>query len=279
LKIVPKISAEILQELAKKQGAKIGIYLGIHTFGRDLKRNFHLHVSTTCCGLSLDGKRWINKIYFYHQPIKDMWKYRITDLLRKEYKAGRLTIPKSLKQIKNYSDFNKLLDQQYQKKWNVHLQEQSSDHKQNIKYIGKYLKRPPLGETRIKKYDGKTVTYEYKDHYTDSTVLMTLPVKDFIARLITHIHDKYFRSIRYYGFLSQRTKSSLLPRVKAFIGQEKQKIQKVTFRSLWIKSFGKDPAICPFCKSKMNFILSRFHLKIDFEAIHKTVALKNVNFI
>ena len=39
--------------------------------------------------------------------------------------------------------------------------------KSDVDYLDKYLKRPPIGETRIKLYDGKTVTYEYLDHYTD----------------------------------------------------------------------------------------------------------------
>ncbi len=48
--------------------------------------------------------------------------------------------------------------------------------KNNVDYLGKYLKRPPIGETRIKQYDGKTVSYEYLDHYTDTQEIMTLPV-------------------------------------------------------------------------------------------------------
>jgi len=78
--LLPKIAAEIIMEIAAKNGAKVGIYLGIHTWGRDLKRNYHIHLSTTCCGLSKDNKRWIKGIYLYHQTVKDMWRYRITAL-------------------------------------------------------------------------------------------------------------------------------------------------------------------------------------------------------
>lgn len=276
MNVVPKMTADIIQFLAKGQGAQVGIYLGIHTFGRDLKHNYHIHLSTTCAGLSLDNKRWIKGLYFKDRPIKKMWRYQITNLLREEYKAGQLRLPTSLKHIKNYKDFNNFLDLQYQKKWNVHLQKQSNDHKKNIDYIGRYLKRPPLGETKIKSYDGKNVVYEYIDHYTETTEIMNLSVMKFIARLITHIPDKYFRSIRYYGFLSTRKKTSLLPIVKDFLQQIKQTVQKITFRSLLMKTFGVDPSVCPRCESKMMFILSRFHLKIDFEKIHKLVALQKI---
>lgn len=276
MNLLPKIAADIIQEMAEKQGAKVGIYLAIHTFGRDLKRNFHLHLSTTCSGLSLDHTQWVEGLYFYHKTIKKMWRYQVTNLLREEYKAQRIKLPKSLKHITNYTEFNALLDQEYKKEWVVHLNQQSENHKHNIEYIGKYIKRPPLGETKIKSYDGKTVTYEYMDHYTDSKETLTLPVMDFIARLITHIHDRYFRCIRYYGFLSNRTRSQLLPKVKAFLQQKKQAIQKITFRSLCLKTFGVDPTLCPYCQSKMIAHLSRWHLKIDFKAIHRAVALTRV---
>ena len=85
--------------------------------------------------------------------------------------------------------------------------------KANVEYLGKYIKRPPIGETRIKLYDGKTVTFEYLDHYTNIKETMALPVLDFIERLLCHIPDKHFRNIRYYGFLSNRLKGKLLPSV------------------------------------------------------------------
>lgn len=51
--------------------------------------------------------------------------------------------------------------------------------KHNVDYLGKYIKRPPIGETRIKKYDGKFLTFEFLDHYTNTKDLMTLPILDF----------------------------------------------------------------------------------------------------
>lgn len=53
------ITADIIKQLAKQQGFIPGIYLAIHTFGRDLKRNFHLHLSTTIGGISSSHGSWI----------------------------------------------------------------------------------------------------------------------------------------------------------------------------------------------------------------------------
>ena len=255
-KIAP-IAANIIQTQAKKQRFIPGIYLAIHTFGRDLKRNLHIHLSTTVSGLSPDHTRWISKAYFEHQKLKDSWKYGIITLLRKQYKDTEhpLILPSSLKHLSNYTAFNSWLNFLYQKKWVVHLNEPSHNHKNNTQYLGKYLKRPPIGETRIKAYDGKELTYEYLDHYTKETHTMTLPVLEFIARVVTHIPDQHFRAIRYYGFLSNRLSGILMPIVYRLLSQRppKKKIYIPWLKMLW-KHFRYNPLICPHCAKTMVLI-------------------------
>ena len=58
-----KIGADIIKEIAQTKGVLPGIFLALHTFGRDLKWNQHLHISTTQGGLNLDDKTW-KKVYF-----------------------------------------------------------------------------------------------------------------------------------------------------------------------------------------------------------------------
>jgi hypothetical protein len=125
--------------------------------------------------------------------------------------------------------------------------------KANVDYLGKYLKRPPIGETRIKHYDGKTVTYEYLDHYTNITEVMTLPVLEFIARLICHIPDKNFRNIRYYGFLSHKLRGKLLPVVYHLLNIKTVTTTKVyiTWSTLIRTTYTYDPMKCPQCKTPM----------------------------
>ena len=41
---IPAIAASALQDLAKKKKLIVGIFLMLHTFGRDLKRNVHIHL-------------------------------------------------------------------------------------------------------------------------------------------------------------------------------------------------------------------------------------------
>ena len=44
---VGKIAASCIKTIADKAGVIAGVFIAIHTFGRNLKRNMHIHLSTT----------------------------------------------------------------------------------------------------------------------------------------------------------------------------------------------------------------------------------------
>jgi len=255
---LPSIAANIILKLSKQKGFLPGIYLAIHTFGRDLKRNIHIHLSTTIGGLSPSKDSWVKNCYFYHDTIKKMWRYEVLTFLRNEFKNGNIKMPSHLSHIKTYGAFCSWTGQFYKKTWVVELGKQTENMKHIVSYLGRYLKRPPISETRIKAYDGKTVTFEYLDHYTNTTETLSLPVLDFIARLISHIPDKYFKNIRYYGFLSNRLRGVLLPIVKTLIAAKASFVQKVyiPWRDMIKRSFNYDPLKCPRCGTIMIFKLA-----------------------
>ena len=88
------LAASCIQTLAKNQHLTPGIFTALHTFGRDLKWNVHVHLSTTCGGLTTNGN-W-QQLYYKKQTLMRMWRYRVVDLLREAHKNGRLKLPRSL---------------------------------------------------------------------------------------------------------------------------------------------------------------------------------------
>jgi Putative transposase len=119
----------------------------------------------------------------------------------------------------NAENFNNWMSSLYEISWYVYLQKPSDDHKRNIEYLGRYIKRLPISETRIENYDGKQVKFKFLDHYNNTIDRITMPVIQFIASLVMHIPDRYFRMIRYYVFLSNRTRGVQLPIVYKAINQ------------------------------------------------------------
>lgn len=278
---VPAIAANIIKRLSKQKGFSPGIFLAMHTFGRDLKRNIHIHLSTTIGGISPSHDSWIKNCYFHHDKLKSMWRYEIISLLRKEFKKGNFKLPCHLKHIKTYNTFCSWTSQFYNKKWVVHLSKHSDDTKSNVEYLGRYVKRPPIGETRILNYDGNSVTYKYLDHHTNSQKVMHLPVLEFISRLICHIPDKNFRVFRYYGFLSNRLSGKLLPIVYKLLNIKNIIKTKVytSWQNMIKNTFNYDPLKCSICNIQMSLISIQLPRAAPLISKHEEIVNGNFKLI
>lgn len=244
---IVKIPAGIITKLASYKKLIPGIFTVIHTFGRDLKTNVHFHVSTTAGGLSPDHTKWIPDFFIKHDSVKNMWKTSVLATMRRLYKQGNLKMPPALQHLTTYQAFNSWINVLYQKSWVVHLKKKSANQQHNVKYVGRYLKRPPLAETRITNYDDNGVTFFYLDHYDKQRTLITLTTTEFIARLIRHIPDQNFRLIRYYNWLSNRTRGDLLPLVHQLVKHAIFSVTSISWRSMFHQSFGYDPLLCNIC--------------------------------
>lgn len=203
-----------------------------------------------------------------------MWRDRLINMLRTEFKKGKLKMPPQLKHLRTYKQFCSWTSQFYSTDWVVEFSKQSDNMKINVDYLGKYLKRPPIGETTIKSDDGKQVTYQDLDHYTGKKELMVLPVHEFIARLVTHIPDEHFRKIRDYGFLANRVRGKRLPKVYGFLKMKKIKTKKVymSWRQMLLNIFKYDPIKCPICGTIMEWVDIEFPISTPITSMHQQIA-------
>ena len=139
----------------------------------------------------------------------------------------------------------------------IFCQKASSNHYANVNYLGRYIKMPPIADSKLKHYDGNNVIFKYLDHKTDTYLATSFAVFDFIGRLIQHIPDVNFRMIRYYGILANRVRSKLLPILYKFLGQtEKAQLMLPYYSSLLISNFNLNPMICSKCNNHMIHVLT-----------------------
>lgn len=125
---VSRLAAKPLLKFAKKKGILPGIFTALHTFGRSLLWNIHVHLSITLGGLADDGNVW-KSLYYVKKTLMPMWRYEIINLIRQAYKRGELKLPKAMKgTCPNLTEFNQWLDEQYQKNWIVHFAKPSKNH-------------------------------------------------------------------------------------------------------------------------------------------------------
>lgn len=240
-----KLSAKTILTWTKNNKSYIpGITMVLHTFGRDLKFHPHIHMLITCGGLSLDYSKWKNNFYIPHQALKKMWCYNIISFIRKSAKKHQLILPNNI-------NLNHLLNNLYSKTWYVNLGRTLPNANFTITYIGRYTKRPVIAESRIIYYNGLHVTFHFQDQATSQTLYVTLPVEEFIARLIQHIPDKSFRQIRYAGIFATRLRSKLIPTVNNLL----ENMKKFVNISLgYLRTYFTEILRCPKCNCEMILI-------------------------
>lgn len=252
LNLIGAIAANCIKAVSDKKNVVPGIFIAIHTFGRDLKCNVHIHLSTTTGGISKDGATWKN-LYFHQPTIMKMWRYEIIKMFRSAYNEQALNIPSHIQQSLNHTfTFNHFLNELYQKTWIVHCSKPSKNHKEIVRYLGGYVKRPPIAESKLLHYDGSEVGFKYLDHVTKTYRTFRLSVDEFIGRFIRHIPDVGFRMIRYYGFLANRVRSKYLPCVYQLLEQDYFEANPApSYAYLIQKDFGFNPLQCILCGSQM----------------------------
>jgi hypothetical protein len=244
--------AEVIQywyrNKAKRKGYEVGIITTVHTFGRDMSFNPHVHALVTEGALD-KHKNWKDVGYIPYEYLRKSWQKVLSDIIKNKFGQE----PGIKKHITD-------LYHRYPKGFYVHAKTRMKDARGAAKYIGRYLARPAIAEYRIINYDGKNIKFWYIDHTDHKRKEKELDALEFIGKLIMHIPKKHFKMVRRYG-LYRRDINKLAQKVVGLYNYIKTKISsklkpRVTRKRAWkerlIQNFGKNPLICPSCKSEME---------------------------
>jgi putative transposase len=183
-----------------------------------------------------------------------MWRYRVIRLLKKAYIDGTLNLPNGLKSLcPDIKHFTAWLNRRLHKPWIVHVAKPTPNPMLTISYLGRYLRRPPISQSRLRHYDGKYVVFNFLNHKTNKHQNFYCSTEEFIRRFIQHIPKKNFRMVRYYGFLANRVRGEKLPMVRTLLGQEASpKTYNLKYAELMQKTLGINPKECILCESEMT---------------------------
>ena len=231
-----------------------GFIMVLHTFGRDLKWNPHIHCLVSEGGYS-DNGFWRSISYFNYTYLRNA--FRTALLNEMESRAGA-----SFKKVKSRCC------REHKGGFYVYAKPNNCDPKTAIKYIGRYLGRPVIATSRIDKYDGGFVTFHYSRHEDDAYVEETLPVMDFIERLIRHIPEKHFKMIRYGGIYARHREID--KKLHRAISREKHHFYRSfnQWRTAILSAFGYDPLKCE-CGTAMLFLELYFnHKRVPLEELY-----------
>ena len=239
-----------------------GFICVLHTFGRDLKWNPHIHCLISEGGIGKSGF-WRHKKHFNYHFLRNSFQ---TALLKElEKKLGS-----SFKKVKAACYRN------HKNGFYIYAKPKKCNPNNVMKYIARYLGRPVIATKRIDHYDGDFVTFHYNRHEDDKLIFETIPVLDFIKRLIQHIPEKHFKMIRYYGIYARHKESDKT--LQRAISKEKHKflLNFNKWRQCILSSFGYDPLTCPCCGNTMLFLELYFkHKPVSLSELYKKVMRKH----
>jgi hypothetical protein len=180
------------------------------------------------------------------------------EMLRKQWQTVVLKLIRRSLSEKEKKKVQPLLQKAYQANgegFYVYAPKQKGNVKEQLKYIGRYIRRPAIAIHRIEEYDGQFVTFKYKDKTDGQEKRETVSVEEFISRLIRHIPEEGFKTIRYYGVYSRRIKTESKQKVSLWQQEARRqivKIKRMIQRRNWRQKIkdqtGKDPMVCPHCE-------------------------------
>jgi len=259
-------AAKLITNYFKKK-AKVtpGIIAGLHTFGSKVNFNPHVHMLVTMGGVTKKGE-WKSYDFIPFTMLRKQWQTVVLKFIRKHLSKNekKRIQPRLQKAFSNNGEG-----------FYVYAPKQRGKIKEQLRYIGRYIRRPAIGINRIVEYDGEYVTFKYIDKVDGKEKLETVTVDEFIKRLIRHIPDEQFKTIRHYGMYSRRSKSlskKLLANwqqeTKRWILKVKKKLRRQTWRERIISSGQKDPLVCPHCENYYDYMgevcLENGRLEIKF---------------
>jgi hypothetical protein len=103
---------------------------------------------------------------------------------------------------------------------------------------GRYIRRPAIALHRIKEYDGQYVVFSYHDKADEQEKTERVTVEEFISRLIRHIPEEGFKTIRHYGVYARRIKGVCKKVVAIWQKQARKwivKAKRMLKRRSWVR--------------------------------------------
>ncbi|HHM12190.1 MAG TPA: hypothetical protein ENJ16_01455 [Planctomycetaceae bacterium] len=166
----------------------------LHTWTREMRYHPHVHILATAGG-------W--------DPHSSVW--------RKPRNGGFLVSGRALSvifrgKVRDALEKTDLRSQApadaWRRKWVVHCQHAGNGRKV-LRYIGRYVHRIAITNTRIERFHDGAVPLRYRDRASGKLRRTTLDAQTFIARFLQHVLPKGFKKIRFYGLFSSRQRKIL----------------------------------------------------------------------
>jgi hypothetical protein len=197
---LPALGAAVIKQWMKTEhGVSVMVMVVLHTFGRHLNFNPHLHILVSSGGLRKSEARWVAGLHFDKNALMLAWKLAVITYLRSALKAGVLV------SAMNSTELNRVFTMQYERWWSIRIDQFRSKEK-FLRYAGRYARRPPIAQHRFVNINDNVIQFKTKDHKLKRQVITQLLPEDFVSALGDHVPDTTSTRFGILGFLHRALK-------------------------------------------------------------------------
>ena len=187
----------------------------LHTWGQNVLHHPHVHCVIPAGGLSPDQQSWVQPRYAFFLPVKELsrvFRGKYVDGLKKAVRRGKLSFPGALQSLAQEAAFRSFLRSLFRDDWVVYAKPPFGGPLHVLHYLARYTHRVAISNHRLVNVADGKVTFRWKDYaHGGKQKLMTVTAEEFLRRFLLHVLPQGFVRIRFFGFLANRRRKTLLP--------------------------------------------------------------------
>lgn len=233
---------------ARFLGATPGILMALHTWGRTLNHHPHVHCLVSGGGLTPGGdwKAVHNGYLLPVRVVKALFRGKLLAHLQTGLRDRTLRLPPTMAP----TDWARLLKRLYKENWNVCLTQRYPHGQGVVKYLARYVKGGPLGDSRLRAADAQRITFAYHDHRDGQPKCLTLTPPAFLARILWHVPEARQHTIRHAGLYATQ-RAALYARARAALRQAAPPDLDTSWQAALTRQGLGDKTRCPRCGDRL----------------------------
>ena len=239
---IPAMAAEAIQQWVKaRYGVRVLLIIVQHTFGGFLNFYPHLHVMVSEGGLHESKGRWVARLEYSKGELMRAWRYAVIAYLAAALEGEVLRSDLSAEELRT------VFEVQYDRDWHIHISSRMSKA-HFLRYVGRYIRRPPVAQHRMERVTDQEVEYLSKDTRNENQLVkVRFSNQEFVAVLKKQVQDHGRHAMRYFGLLAPRSKACTWAAVFTLLRQKQRPHpRRLSWRELRRKTFGIDPLLDSF---------------------------------
>ncbi len=202
MKTVSQCVIEMVQD-PRYVGGLPAVMAVLHTWARDLHFHPHVHLLVSGGGLSPDGEQWVTpKHAHWLVPVR-----ALSALIRGRFRANLRRLAPDIE--------SRLPAEVWLKGWNVYCKPCGAHSDAVVRYLGRYVFRTAISNSRIEGIDATHVTFRFRSRKKGKDAgwsHLRLGGEEFLRRFVMHVLPRGFHRVRYYG-LWHHSKSQVQKRI------------------------------------------------------------------